>query len=380
MIIVGYVYNNNGMATWCYETAYALHENGYNVLLVHSSKIILPNNLPFKTFAFDFAESPANSGLVKKIKTFLEVISSSSNQFSFLIQNQLKENNIQAQAFFLNQSNLVYTKTTIPQYVCSWVYPFTLKQYITSSFTHMNKGVKNKVLALATAMGFYRKDLTGFKNATYALAITEAMHKQLIKKRIKSYLLPPCCEVITNVFNKEQIVANKKISIVISALELESKRKNIIWLLQCLNKISTQTFEITLIGKTGNSINEFIKNSPHTFYCSGQLNRNDALKLMQKADIFLFASLSDDWGYVIVEAMSKGLAVLVPNNHPFNFIVETNKYCFELNNENDFTNKLLQLINTDNLIKAKQHSLYRTEAMFSRKQFANNLQPLLANL
>ena len=380
MIIVGYVYNNNGMATWCFETAYALHEAGYNVMLVHSSTIKLPEILPFKTFVFDFEENSKANGLLKKIKTFFQIISSSSNKFSFFIQNELAKLNIQPKAFFLNQSNLVSTNIITPQYVCAWVYPFTLKRYITSSFTQMNKGIKNKVLALTTAIGFYRKDLSGFKKATHVLAITEAMHKQLVKKRIKSFLLPPCCEVVINNLNNEEIVANRKIRIIISALDLESKRKNSIWLLQCLNKITTQTFKITLIGKTGNIINELIKNSPHTFYCSGQLNRNEALQQMKTADIFLFASLSDDWGYVITEAMAKGLAVLVPNNHPFNFIVGTNDYCFELNNEDSFKNKLLQLVNASNLTKAKQHSLNRAETLFSRKQFAYNLKPLLVNL
>jgi hypothetical protein len=34
MFVVAYLYNDNGMASWCWEAAHALHELGQPVLLI----------------------------------------------------------------------------------------------------------------------------------------------------------------------------------------------------------------------------------------------------------------------------------------------------------------------------------------------------------
>ena len=42
MWLVGYLYNNNGMGTWCWEAAHALAAAGEQVTLVCSPSVALP--------------------------------------------------------------------------------------------------------------------------------------------------------------------------------------------------------------------------------------------------------------------------------------------------------------------------------------------------
>src|SRR4051812_13854054 len=44
MWLVGYLFNNNGMGTWCWEAAHALAEAGENVVLVCASDVVFPGS------------------------------------------------------------------------------------------------------------------------------------------------------------------------------------------------------------------------------------------------------------------------------------------------------------------------------------------------
>lgn len=377
MIVVGYLYNTNGMATWCIETAYALHEAGENVLLVHAPSVKLPANLPFKTLCFSFNSAKesviAKVGLMGKMNSFLNVFSNASTGFSYKVYEQLTQDGKKVHSFFLNQSNMIDPRVPIPQYVCSWVYPFNINYYLKTAFLSLEQGsIKNKILTIANAIGFYRKDKASFKAATKVLALTPAMQQNLLQQNYKAVLLSPCCAVEQNVKKVADTVIERKIKVIMCALDLSSKRKNLTWVMEQLNSLKDTELEIILIGRTGEDMEQLIAVSPHTIIQKGILTREEIINEYNKADIFLFASLSDDWGYVLTEAMSKGLAVLAPYQHPFNYIVGNEDYLFEPGSKHSFLEKFCRLLkNKDALHNAQIHCYQRTKQFFSRENFVS---------
>ncbi|TMP76739.1 hypothetical protein, partial [Pseudoalteromonas sp. S983] len=65
---IAYLYNNNGMASWCLETALALHNAGERVILVKSKKIVVPDSFPVKMIDFDFSMMKSTRTLYVKVR------------------------------------------------------------------------------------------------------------------------------------------------------------------------------------------------------------------------------------------------------------------------------------------------------------------------
>ena len=150
-------------------------------------------------------------------------------------------------------------------------------------------------------------------------------------------------------------------------------------MLEAINSLPAGKFKITLIGTPGDKVNDLIQKSPHEIDVKGQLPRDKALALITTADIFLFASTVDDWGYVLVEAMMNGLVLLVPDKNPYNYIAGNKNCLFKLGNKKDFLEKLTFLLNNTGLSSLKAQSLERAGSLFSGESFATKAKELLDN-
>lgn len=377
MIVVGYLYNNNGMATWCLETAASLHEAGHEVLLVHASAVSLPVSLPFRTMAFDLPASTDNikRGIIGKSKTALKMLSGKSNGFSYIVYQLLLQEQVQPKCFFLNQSDMLDKRVPVSQYLCAWAYPSGILHYITSSYKASDKNsLKKIVLNTILSLSFYRKDHVAYKNATKVLTLSPPMHQELLNKKIDAVLIPPCCEV--RLSSSEKLPA-KKVNLLIAALDLDNPRKNIVWMLQALNMMSPEQFTITLIGEPGENVQRQIRESSHEIFVKGIVSREEALNLFTTADIFLFASVVDDWGYVIIEAMANGLAVLVPDKTPYNYIAGNSASLFQLGNQEQFIKQLSALLQPGFLKSLQKENYSRAMTLFSRPVFAKSVSSII---
>lgn len=357
------------MATWCIESAYALHNYNREVLLIHHPNVKLDKDIPFPTLAF---ESPTEkySGItfLKPLWLVKHILSSRSLRLTNDLYTFLKERGVHVEFFLLNQSNFVSEKLDIPQYVCSWVYPLTIKRYLLSSYRSIeNFSLKHIALTILNSIGFYRKDKRAYKFATGVLSLTPVMHEELLKRGLKSVLAPPCIRMsngeIGNLFNK-------RVRLVISALDLESKRKNVTWMLDAIENIQYVKFDIILIGHYSHKLSDRKNKSRHNYLLTGKLSRENALLSYIDADIFLFASLTDDWGYVLIEAMANGLIAIAPNRKPFDYILGDDRLLFNFNSQFDFIQKILHIARDHStIIELKSHCYNRTKHLFSSNRF-----------
>lgn len=379
MIVVGYLYNNNGMATWCLETAAALHYAGQRVLLIHSSAISLPSALPYKTMAFDLpASDNVTKGAFRKASKVIQMLSGKSNGFSYLIYQELIKNSFKPKCFFLNQSDMLDKRVPVPQYLCAWVYPFNIWQYLVNGYRAGDKrSLKKTLLSIIFSLSFYRKDYFAYKAATKVLSLSPLMEIDLLRKKTDTILLSPCCSDKVATFKGQ---FDKTINLLIAALDLDNPRKNVVWMLEAINDLPAGNFKITLIGNPGPKVNGLIQKSQHPIDVKGQLPRDKALPLFAQADIFLFASTVDDWGYVLVEAMMNRLALLVPDKNPYNYIIEDKKCVFKPNCKKDFQVKLTGLLQyPGGLETLKIQSRERALKLFTGEVFAKKAHQFLIN-
>ena len=135
MTIVGYLYNKNGMATWCIEAALALHQAGEEVILIKSSDIILPESYPVKVIDFD------NEVTVNKNRSTLKKITDKlikywqllpvvpiANNFLPALHNYLQTLSINPKYYLLNQTSFVNKKCSYKAICCCMDVPTFFKR------------------------------------------------------------------------------------------------------------------------------------------------------------------------------------------------------------------------------------------------------------
>ncbi|MHC5717516.1 MAG: hypothetical protein ACYTX0_36775, partial [Nostoc sp.] len=124
MYVVAYLYNNNGMASWCWEAAHAIAEANLPVLLVCSPEVKLPGTPKVDILRFDLTVSKGHKkSFLKLIQNELGRLSNQSSGFVGSLHTYLQSQGITPTAYFLNQSNLQDPSVTIPQHVVAWAYP-----------------------------------------------------------------------------------------------------------------------------------------------------------------------------------------------------------------------------------------------------------------
>ena len=83
-------------------------------------------------------------------------------------------------------------------------------------------------------------------------------------------------------------------------------------------------------------------------YC-GSLEPKEVVNKFKEYDLFLFPTLSENYGHVIAESMIAGCPVLISDQTPWNDVKNYNGgFVVQVNNDNEFVNVLNQLVHMDN--------------------------------
>jgi glycosyltransferase involved in cell wall biosynthesis len=133
------------------------------------------------------------------------------------------------------------------------------------------------------ATKFYEKFNTNVYNVPYSISL---------EKRIKNYKTP-------NFLFVGQII----------------KRKGILSLLNCIANINAKECKFIFVG-TGplvKNIKKIMKLKKNIFYYNFK-NKDELNKIYKKSNILILPSIYDGWGVVIIEAMSRAMAVISNNN------------------------------------------------------------------
>lgn len=128
-------------------------------------------------------------------------------------------------------------------------------------------------------------------------------------------------KVIYNGVKKIEQIERKKKSKTINLITVSvlNKIKNILFLLEVCKELNNRNiqflFKIVGDGEDREKIEKKIQEYKleEKILLIGKSSRENVYREMQNADIFLFASKSEGFGLVIIEAIYNGLKVLVPN-------------------------------------------------------------------
>ena len=371
MIIVAYLYNTNGMASWCWEAAHALAEAGESVTLVCAPNVDIPATGAINVLRFAPPEVIASGN---KISREFRRLSGKSSEFVYHLHNYLLQVGITPSAYFLNQSDLLSMHVEVPQYVVAWAYPTSLIGYLSKIVVLSGSMISTNTIRVAfDAVGWWRKDWFAYRNATSILAVTKQLQASLAAAGVTATAVHPGTAIRSDASRPNRKKTHK---ILICAQDLEDPRKRTTFLLNALMKLSTSEYSLTLIGHV---TDDFRRRTEHGYFpvtFVGPLPRNEVQLLMAEHDIFLFGSCLDDWGYVLVEAMSQGLCVVAPKLSPFDEIVGDAGVLYSPYSEEDLCLKLGALLHK-NLHQIHEDAQARASELFSRRAFSHTLLKVL---
>ena len=379
-VLIALAYNDNGMATWVYEATRAMRNEGFQVWLAYRHPAVVPADLVSISIEYKTKKRHRNflqklAGVIKRnVQLFLPVYSSEEILTGCL--EILNKKNIIPDIIILNQTSFVSSKTHILQWVVAWSWPVSFSGYLSKMKLPSSHSWFNR---LRDYLYWYKMDHKGYRMANGVIAITNHLAADLKKLRLNAHCVYPGTNALDTI---PQGKKGSKVRLITVALGLEDKRKNIQWLVEGLMRLPLyhrDYFEWILVGAYSEAFfDEVTKKIPEAKF-TGKLMRSQLLEELWNADVFLFASVQDDWGYVLIEAMAQGLAVMAPDQYPFIEIIEREDYLFDLNNPETFTNKLDKILCEPNLLEEdKAWFFQRFQTLFSGKAFGRNLARLLS--
>ena len=371
-IAVGCIYDASGMRTWCIEAAESLAETGRRVCLLHSTAVPPPTvSASVDTVPIERSHvMPRREG--GRIRRELARISRRPGPCLREAIRQLDARGLSPEAFFLNASLFVDPVIEVPQFVVAWASPASFVGYMKKLPTHHRRLWSiDGIRTMLDHVGFYRRDWFAYRHATGVLSVTKHLHSELRASGVKSTLVYPGNRIDPLPTRQPSDVKR----LVMMAADLDAPRKRVHWMLTALRGFPVRA-ELILIGPGSTATIELAKSTGMRVEATGPLTREDAIAAMRSGDVFLFGSILDDWGYVLVEALSCGLTVVAPDLSPYDESVGPAGFLYAADSALSFREMTMAACAGEAMpIQARQKWLER----FSRPAFAGALLRLAAS-
>jgi Glycosyl transferases group 1 len=370
-LVVAMLYNSNGMATWCWEAAHALHEQGRKVLLIVERDTSLPGTAAVEVVRIDITAKPAQlrNGIAKAAWNAGSLLCANPDGWLQQIHICLAARGVQPAAYILNQSTLVDRSIPCAQVVAAWSYPVDLLSYLRKIPSLVpDKSSRAFLRTTLSAIGWWRKDWRAYRTADRVLPVTKVLLESLRHRSVTSDLAYPGTSVGAA---PEQMGGG--IKLLMAAANLGEPRKRVLWMLEAMKELHPPAGTILqLAGEPDDSIRRAAAQIGFPVEFLGHLQRQALERVMQGAHIFCFGSLLDDWGYVLVEAMANGLVPVAPAISPFDEILDGVGSCYNPASQRDFIRTLGSTISCS-LGEVRRQAWNRANSLFSREAFGRSI-------
>lgn len=127
--------------------------------------------------------------------------------------------------------------------------------------------------------------------------------------------------------------------------------KNLKTLVKIYQKIEAEGNQYNLvIAGDGMASDDLKKMMPNAFFL-GKLSHDELAKVYASADVFVFTSISESYGNVVVEAMASGLPCVIANGGGSASFIDhgLNGFLCEPENEIDYINNIKSVLRNENL-------------------------------
>ena len=371
LLVVAWLYNTNGMATWCWEAAHALHELGHNVLLVAAPDTPLPGIPLVEVIRIgepDGHVSQRSRGM-KALHTVSRHLAAGPNGILLKTHKFLADRGVRPAAYILNQTSLVDRHVPCPQVVTAWGYPVSLLAYMRKiPLLVPDKTIRSFLHVGLLWVGWWRRDWRGYREADRVLPVTKALLASLHRRSVTASLAYPGTCVGPAPDRK-----GSGIRLLMAAIQLNEPRKRILWMLDAMKEaILPAGCVLQLAGEQDESVRQAASRLSIPVEFLGRLKRPELQKVMQQADIFCFGSQLDDWGYVLVEAMANGLIPVAPAISPFDEIMGAVGSGYRPQSQADFISALRSAASSS-LVDKRQEAWQRAHSLFSREAFGRSI-------
>ena len=371
LLVVAWLYNTNGMATWCWEAAHALHELGHNVILVAAPDTPLPGVPSVEVIRISEPDDHVSrrSRGMKALHTVSRHLAAGPNGILLKTHKYLEDRGVRPAAYILNQTSLVDRSVPCPQIVTAWGYPVNLLAYLQKiPLLVPDKTIRSFMHVGLLWVGWWRRDWHGYRAANRVLPVTKALLASLHLRSVTASLAYPGTRV-----GPAPGRTGSGIRLLMAAIQLNEPRKRILWMLDALKgAILPPGVILQLAGQPDESVRKAASQLSIPVEFLGRLVRPELQRVMKQADIFCFGSRLDDWGYVLVEAMANGLIPVAPSISPFDEIMGSVGSGYRPQSQEDFVSALRSAASSS-LAEKRQEVWERAHSLFSREAFGRSL-------
>lgn len=370
-LVVAWLYNTNGMATWCWEAAHSLHELGHNVLLVAAPGAPLPGTPAVEVFTIDGSDGyrPQECRLMGVVDTVKGHLAAGANGVLLLTHKYLADRGIHPAAYILNQSSLVDRRVPCPQLVAAWGYPTSLFAYLRKIPLLVPDNTLRSFLHVGLLwVGWWRRDWRGYHAADRVLTVTKTLLDCLRRRSVTASLAYPGTSV-----GPKPDRNGSEIRLLMAAVQLNEPRKRILWMLDAMKDARLPAGTVLqLVGESEESVRQAAMLLCIRVEFLGRLKRTELQAVMRQADVFCFGSLLDDWGYVLVESMANGLIPVAPAISPFDEIMGGVGAGYSPRSRDGFVDALRSAI-SGSIVEKRMAAWERAYSLFSREAFGRSI-------
>lgn len=195
-----------------------------------------------------------------------------------------------------------------------------------------------------------------FKNIVWS--VTDEQEKYSIEKIIKTNKdIIVACDLPSHPVSS---IKNHKQTNVLRIVYLSRivKNKNLLFAIKALKNCTKENIEFDIYGFIEDNdywqlcqteLNQLSQNIKYNY--KGPVNHNNVMDVFMQYDLFVFPTMSENFGHVIYEAMASSCPPLISNNTYWQNLQEKKAgVCIDINNENDYSSKIIEFYNNRSML------------------------------
>ncbi|MFH1657261.1 MAG: glycosyltransferase family 4 protein [bacterium] len=215
-----------------------------------------------------------------------------------------------------------------------------------------------------------------------SLKIKKLLREYGVKQKVPIYILPTGIDL--QIFKKvvgEKQALRKKLKIsdqakILLTVSRIAEEKNVKFLIDSFAKFVKKDVFFLLVGggpflEEAKKLVKKLKIEKNIIFI-GKVFPEKVSAYYKAADIFLFASLTDTQGIVLLEALACGLPVVALKDDAFSGVILNGKNGF-LTNKQNFNKKVTTLLENETMYKKLSAEAVKTASIFSNQNMAKKL-------
>ena len=258
--------------------------------------------------------------------------------------------------------------------------------YKLSSFLSLNKKANRKTIAwehvtYQTGGILFNDILRRYYKNLKGIVCINSPAINYYQKFNKTYFIP---NIIGEPFENQPEISFEKKENLISFVGRLDKEKNVISLLEIFKEANIPSdWKLQIIGdgKEKNNLEKFVEENQlkNRVIFHGTKNSYGILELLRKSKIFGFTSLKEGLPTVLVEAMFCSNAIISYNcNYGPSDIVKNNSgFLIDINNKEDFIQKLEMLANSDEKLEKMMESASKEAQNWKQNEILKKWQEII---